>query len=162
MWLTYLLFWANALAHPTHPVHLTVTDLTLNPKTSVFQVSTKFFLDDIELALKKQTKKDLNIGTKQELPQTNELLLDYMAKHLVLEQKNMPLKYKFVGKEIEDETLWVYLETPKTAQKSLQITNRILIECYGDQLNLLHFVGKNQKKTFKFSSENTTQSVVIK
>jgi hypothetical protein len=131
----------TASIYARHPIHATVTSIEYNTKTKGFEVSCKIFADDLEEAVKRATGTQAYIGSgAKEVKNVNVLLEQYLRKHLRLEADGKPLtNWTFVGKELEGEAVWCYVELPHTvAVKRLFIENTILMEMYDDQTNLVN------------------------
>jgi hypothetical protein len=157
------IFW-SLVAMPAHPVYLSVTEANINPKTKTLQIATKIFVEDLEQALNAEHKVTLNIGTEQENAQTDAYIMGYITKNLAFSHENKILRYTWRGREIEDDAVWIYVETPKLPKtKMLQVQNTILIAQHNTQLNLVHFVAPKQpKQTLAFRADSETQNIYFK
>jgi hypothetical protein len=124
-----------------HPIHATVTTIEYNAKTKAFELSCKIFADDLEEAVKRATGTQAFIGSgTKEVKNVNALLEQYFRKHLRIEADGKPLaNWSFVGKELEGEAVWCYVELSNTpVMKRLLIENSVLMEMYDDQTNLVN------------------------
>jgi hypothetical protein len=124
-----------------HPIHATVTTIEYNAKTKIFEMSCKFFADDLEEVIKRATGTQAFIGSgAKEVKNLNALLEQYLRKHVRLEADGKPLtSWTFVGKELEGEAVWCYMELPATPSvKRLLVENTVLMELYDDQTNLVN------------------------
>jgi len=65
-----------------------------------------------------------------------------------------------IGQEIEGPYLWVYHETPITDEmQTFTIENRILHEFWDDQSNLVNVERNDERKSFIFKANNSSQDV---
>lgn len=129
----------NAYHH--HPIHATITTIDYNAKTKSLEVSCKIFADDLEEAVKRETGTQAFIGAgTKEVKNLNALLEQYLAKHLRLQADGKPLQTRtFVGKELEGEAVWCYIEIPNVqGVKRLTVEQTVLTELYDDQTNLVN------------------------
>ncbi len=94
------------------------------------------------------------LGSAKEVKNINELLEQYFRKNIILRADGKPLvTWKFVGKEMEGEAVWCYIEISTAnvlgnAPKQLQIQNSVLMELYEDQTNLVNMqIGSVRRST---------------
>ncbi len=146
-----------------HPIHLSKSSLTFNAEAKTLQISIHIFLDDLELALEaKGAASNLQLCTSKEHPTGEQYLISYLREQFRIQVDEKPMAFKFVGKEISEDFLaaWCYLEIEGVeAFKSLKVTNKILMEIYADQRNIVQVKGPNQKKLyFMFDSQQQAET----
>jgi hypothetical protein len=147
----------------THPIHLTKSSLEFNAEAKTLQISIHIFLDDLELALEtKGAASNLQLCTPKEHPKGEQYLISYLREQFHVQVDEMPMAFKFIGKEISEDFLatWCYLEVEGVETfKSLKVTNKILMEIYDDQRNIVQVKGPNQKKVyFMFDSKQQAET----
>lgn len=133
-----------------HPIHATVTTIEYNAKTKAFELAVKIFADDLEEAVKRATGTQLLLGSPKEVKNSNALLEQFLHKNIRLEQGNTPLQqWKFIGKELEGEAVWCYVEIPANEiTKRLMVQNTVLTDVYDDQTNLVNVqIGSTRRST---------------
>lgn len=140
--------------HKAHPLHASVTSLDYNVSTKSFELACKIFADDLETVLKQSSGTQTMLGSAKEVKNINELLEQYFRKNIILRADGKPLvTWKFVGKEMEGEAVWCYIEISTAnvlgnAPKQLQIQNSVLMELYEDQTNLVNMqIGSVRRST---------------
>ncbi|QNA43520.1 DUF6702 family protein [Lacibacter sediminis] len=146
-------FWLTAFS--AHPYYMSVTEFEYKPAEKEVQVACKIFTDDLEEALKKEYKRKvdiMNISTKKE----NEQLLNrYLQQHLRLQLDGKAAALQMIGFEQEGEAVWIYLVTSNTtAFKSAVVFNDLLYSYREDQLNIIHFKNKGERKSHRFTFPN--------
>src|SRR5688500_11080522 len=126
---------ATASAHNDHDIHLTLCELRYNEASSSFEIAIKIFIDDLELAIQKDGKKDFRIGSKNEDGIVDEYIASYLNKFFSIEIDGIKLQGDFIGKEIIEDHLavWCYIEIPAKRGKKCVMSNSILMEVYEDQ-----------------------------
>ena len=65
-----------------HPYYISVTDVKYNEQEKTLQISCRTFTDNIEDALEKIYKKQLDVLHPKDKKEMDELLADYLAKHV--------------------------------------------------------------------------------
>jgi len=147
-----------------HEFHLSKCLIEYNSSEQALQVSMHLFVDDLEDALRKQGKDNLQIGTPKEDPMAENYLRNYLAANFILTVNGQPIAHTFLGKEPGEDplSLWCYIEVPNvSALKSLQIKNSILTEVFEDQKNLISVVGPRQVKGYFILEKDNTLSEAL-
>jgi hypothetical protein len=140
----------SAFSRPVHEFHASIGDIKYNAESKAFEVALRMFTDDLSAALSKQ------LGTKLKVDpngKTNEQIADYtMRRFGMIGVKNQPMQLNFVGVEVEDDVVWVYLEVPigNFPLQSLKVRNTVLMDQYEDQVNTVNVFLKEEPVTLVF------------
>jgi len=139
--LPLFLFSASAV-ETEHPIHLSLCEVNLNPKTKKLEIGLKIFIDDLEDAIRLQGNPVIYIGTEKEKPIADSLIFDYILQRFQVTQGTSQLTFDWVGKENSEDLMavWCYFESNKlpNLDQTLQFKNCLLMELFGDQKNILH------------------------
>lgn len=136
-----------------HPFYVSVTEIEQNQKTGKLEVSTRIFYDDLEKALNKRYKANVNILKPANKKQIDALISAYVKEHLKLKADNRELLLKYAGYEIEEEAAWCYFETDRTEPvRNLNIQNDILFEQHESQVNMIHAVVAGKRQSTKLDN----------
>lgn len=139
--------------HLFHPFYVSVTEITQNSKTKTVQVSVRIFFDDFEKALDHQYKTNVNILKPVDRKKVDQLIADYVQKHLQVKANQKSLVLKYIGYEIEEDAAWCYFETtPATTIKTFDIDNHILFEEHESQSNMVHVTVNGIRKSTKLDN----------
>ena len=142
-----------------HPIHVSLCELRYNEEAASFQVSLKIFIDDLEVAIKKEGYPPLNLGAATESELTQQNLAAYIDKNFFIELNGHKVESHFVGKELSDDYLavWCYMEYPATISKSeiCTITNRVLLDLYTDQRNIMDIKMNSTQKEYTIFDSST-------
>lgn len=131
-----------------HPFYVSVTQIDYKEKS--IQITLKVFIDDLEAALTKKGNPKLNIGEKNEIANSNQLIQNYLNDKFSIKINNGETEpYIFIGKESEDDAIWIYLEVKRKVEKvsSLEVKNTIITEKFEGQTNLIHTNISGEKKS---------------
>lgn len=143
-----------------HPIHVAVTEVDHNESEKTLQVTHKLFVDDFENRLEEINGIDLEIGLEKEHAQCDDFIQQYVDQYFKMQVNGKAVKANWVGKEVEREALWIYIEYPNVKRvKSIHIENRFLFEAFNDQKNLVHFNYKGQKKSLVLKKNEETGEV---
>jgi hypothetical protein len=133
-----LLFSLTASASPLnrHRYHTSLTRIDYNEKDKILEISIELFTHDLAPMLEKKLKKQVDLEKSSE---TDKILFAYLNEKFVLKNKqNNVKKMNWVGKEVETDTVNVYLEIPSEENlENLSLQNSIFFESFPEQTNLV-------------------------
>ncbi len=136
-----LWLWTLCGVLPAHDFHLSKAVVEYNSRDQALQVTLHIFLDDLELALRERgAGEELFLCTEKEHPEADGYLDRYLAKTFRLWVDGRPVAAQYLGKEISDDLMaaWCYLEVKEVPlPRQLTIDNRILMQVYDDQKNIV-------------------------
>lgn len=143
-----------------HEFHLSKCDINYSATESALQISLRIFIDDLEEAIAKVLKEeDLKLCTKKEVANADSILVEYLSSTFVVSIDNELHEIEFVGKEVSEDLLavWCYFEVVNVIpQDKIQIENKILIETFDDQSNVVALkYSKNKKEHFLLQKGKT-------
>lgn len=125
-----------------HPFHVSVSDIKYKEDKKSIQISTRIFLDDLEMGLQAYTGNEkLDITKQENWDYVKENLKPYVLERLkIWDEKGREYKLDWIGAEIEEDVMWCYIEIEKVKKlKQIKVWNSILHEVWDDQENLIHF-----------------------
>lgn len=143
----FLLLIIPLLSFSAHKYYLSLTQITYKPETESVQVIINVFMDDIETALNKKYAIDLQLTTEKELKDNDIYFQKYLNEKLHFKIDDISKKFTYIGKEYDGDLVYFYLEIENIEHlKSIRITNKILIDYFPKQQNLIKSkVGKKHK-----------------
>ena len=89
-------------ASEIHPYHVGSMEFNYNIKSETFEISGKFFLDDLENALKEKYGKAVHFNSEQYKAQINNYLIKYCDEYLKLRVNNKFLKIEMENTKREE------------------------------------------------------------
>lgn len=144
-----LLLPLSAYRPALHPYYVSMTEIHHRPAEAKLEIAVRIFTDDLEQAVRAdcRCKVDLSAPPSEA---TGNVLTAYIRKHLHLKATGSPTDQalNYQGYEKEEESTWVYLESP--APKTLlglQVRNDLLYERHKAQINLVRVVFGGKDKT---------------
>lgn len=145
-----------------HDFHLSRCEVNYESKSGDLQVAAHLFIDDFETALELSGRNNLNLCTDKESPITERSIEQYFNQKLIFKTQNKMHKLSLLGKETSSDKLavWCYLEIKGLKNISgIDIENKILIELFNDQKNIVDFTVDKKKKHFTiFDSKKEKES----
>lgn len=150
-----LLFILPLLSFSAHKYYLSLTQLEFKSESKSIQVIINVFMDDIETALNKDYSIDLQLTTEKELKNNDIYFKKYLEKHLHFKVDNSPKSFTFIGKEYDADLVYFYLEIENISSvKTIEVDNKILIEHFPTQQNLIKSKVGKKHKSILLSKEN--------
>ena len=145
-------------ATPAHDFHFSRTDVHWNPETSTFQATVRVFTDDLELAIRRHADlRDTHaiwLGDDQEWQGADSAIAGWLRQHFNLRVDGTPVALTWVGKEVELDVSYLYLESQPlnlTGVEPWHAKNTMLFGEFDDQVNEVHLhafdsLGMGQEK----------------
>ena len=139
-------------AKPIHPYHVGSVEINYNAKTKTFEISAKFFLDDLENSLNAKYNKTLHFGEEKSKAGLDLALENYFAEYFKLKSNNKFLKINYLGFEEDKESVNVYLESEATEMpKKVETAVSLLYSFFDDQMNIVHIIVNGERKSSKLN-----------
>lgn len=155
-----LLFLIPLLSFSAHKYYLSLTQINYKKEAKSIQIIINVFMDDIELALNKDYNIDLQLTTKKELKNNDIYFIKYLKDKLQFKVDGNPKNFNYIGKEYDGDLVYFYIEIENINQlKTIDITNKILIEHFPKQQNLVKSKVDNKHKSVLLSKDKTSTTL---
>ena len=144
-----------------HRFHTTLTRIDYNTKEQTAEITIQLFTHDIEEVLANRSGKRLSID---KTPDADKLLFDFLNENWTLKDaKGAVLKLNWVGKEVETDTVRLYVETKLPGGlESTSLQNQLFCGIYEDQVNLLIAKTGDKKADLAFKPGDTFRELIFK
>ena len=141
-----------------HDYYLSTTTVQWVPAKKQIQLTSRFFLEDIEALMQEKTDEPVVF-----LPDSNPTAIDAFVKNFYSENlsialENSPQKIHYLGREYKDDLLVIYgeISLPIERLNTLNVKATFLIDFLVDQQNIVHLVSPDQKKSFLLTNQKIT------
>lgn len=113
-------------------------------KEKNIEITIQLFIHDLENVLERFAKKRVDVG---KTPGIDKIIEKYLEENFVLKnKKDEKLKLRWVGKELNVDTAFVYLEASSDESiEGFKLQNTIFFESFAEQTNLLTARFENKK-----------------
>lgn len=149
---TFFLF---SFREEKHPYHVGSVEINYNAKSKTFEVTGRFFLDDLENGLSQKYGKLFHFNDAKYKAQLNEALKNYSAEYFKLKTDNKFIKVNYVGYEEDNESVNLYLESEVVAApKKVETAVSFLYNLFEDQINIVHIIVNGNRKSEKLTYPN--------
>lgn len=145
--------WLIAASILWHPFYVSVTEIEHDKSDNELHISCRIFADDLESALKKQSKGSLDIIHPANRAATDSLIAGYLRKHLFVTADGKTIRLQYLGYKIEEEAAWCFLSAEKVpAFKSAHVRNDVLYDEHPNQINMIHVIVNGVRKSTKLDN----------
>lgn len=138
-----------------HPYHVGSVEISYSSKSKTFEVTGRFFLDDLEDGLGKKYGGTFHFNDEKYKAKLNEALSKYSQEYFKLKTDNKFLKVNYIGYEEDHESVNVYLESePVSNPKKVEAAVSFLYNLFDDQINIVHIIVNGDRKSEKLIYPN--------
>lgn len=139
-----------ATAAAAHTYHTSLTRIDYNEKEKMAEITIQLFTHDLIPALEQEAKKNIDL---EKTPDADKLILNYLNKRFILKDAgNREKQLNWVGKELEVDMVFVYVETPlPDGLSGIRLQNALFFESFPEQTNLVTSRSNGKKVDLLFT-----------
>lgn len=146
----------------SHDFYMTVSHIDHNEKTDGLEITIKLFTEDIEKALREEYGQQVFLDDEKRQGFVDSLLMDYLNYKMELVVNEQAVEFEFVGKEVEIESTWCYVEVENVPQvRQIEVRNELLTELFDSQTNLIHLNIAQEKRTMSLNRNRPKEVAVF-
>ena len=155
--LLLLLIFPLISATSAHKFYVSITKIEYVKEKKSLQIITKIFTDDIEDALQQRYDPSISLDTKKETEAADEYLQKYILQKLNIKVNGKPVQLNYIGKEYDVDMLVAYIEVTHVPNlKSIEIENKVLMEMFPEQQNIIHLKTTNSRKSLMLDKDESS------
>jgi len=140
-----------------HKYYLSVSNVTYSSKANALQMTTRFFIDDLEHVLSERTDKKIVLHNNEDLNNQKARIAAYLERKLEVRTDGSARSTIYLGGEIENDQVIFYIEIPVTQQPtSISMKFTALQELFEDQKNMVHLKINGQRGTLLMTKDKQT------
>lgn len=137
-------------AYISHPHYVGITEIEYVASKNELQIACKWYIDDLEDALKAYGGKKVDISEIVSSVCDDSTVQSYIRTHLKLIVGHKNAELQCVGAELEKGSVWVYWKVNDVLPyDSLSIYNNLFCEVHSDQIHIIHYKVASRKETQK-------------
>ena len=144
----------------SHPFYVSICQIDFNKENHSLEISLKIFADDLLLGLENAGASKLYLGEKKENVNTDRYIFDYLKSGLKFTINDSPQQYSFIGKELESDVVWIYLEiTGINKLDRVMVNCNLLTEVLETQSNIIQVNNGNELKSMLLNKKKQTDTI---
>jgi hypothetical protein len=147
-----------------HPIHVSVTNVDLDPGRGKVELSVKIFADDFQDLILQKYGVQLNITGQEDPGEKISAVNEYIQESLqFVFNGNETAKLQFVDSKLNEAAIWLFYryEHPGKIRK-VDIVNRVMLEKFSDQTNLMIVTFNEKQNGYRLDNKTTEISFNIK
>ena len=148
-----------------HPVHVSVCNVSYNPRTKHMELVQHIFLNDLEETLRHYSQDPyLDVVHPKDPLRFDSLLQAYYLEKVALEVNKKQHTLHYLGHARKADKMHSYLESRKKIRrtpKHISLRNGVLFEQYSDQQNIINLQVGNVKKSMLLTRKTPHQAVAF-
>lgn len=145
-----------------HDFHVSITYAELNPSSGNLEISMKVFADDLEEAIRSTSDKDFRLPASNDA-QADSLIFSLINGHFSLKADGRSLPLRYVGRELEQEIIFIYMEVPEIKElKRISIRNSLFFNRFDDQSNIVNIKVKDQLQSVFLEASDPQKTLVFR
>lgn len=151
----FLLLFPLLTASSTHKFYVSITKIEYVEEKQTLQIISKIFIDDIEDVLQQRYDTTISLATKKETKKDVDFLKKYVSQKLQIAVNESPVKITYIGREYETDIVKIYMEVINVTElRSIEISNKILMELFEEQQNIIHVKIDGNRRSLVLEKEN--------
>jgi hypothetical protein len=138
-----------------HKFYVSITKVEYIKEEKTLQIIAKIFTEDLEKTLRERYGADIHLDSKKETEIETEFIQKYLLKKIKVQVNNTPVTINYIGKEYENDVVKIYMEIENISEiKSFEIENKVLMDMYDEQQNIVHFKKNKIRKSLMLDNDN--------
>ncbi|NBL64726.1 hypothetical protein GV828_05870 [Flavobacterium sp. NST-5] len=156
-WVFLILVFAATSGFTTHKFYVSINEVNFSASKNRLEITSRIFIDDLELALEKRFNTKFNLGTSQQKSDFVAFLQKYFNEKLQVKVNQVSRTPQIVNTEIEDGVFICYFLIKDVAKiQNIEIKNTALMELY-DQQHIFHINVSGNKKSVMLTDANQSE-----
>lgn len=148
--LKYLLLYFVASAFVNvHKYYVSVTEINIIESSGAIQISSRLFIDDLELALQNIYANESISLSNADSEKVQNMIKTYVITHFKIDVNKEQIDLNYLGREYEDDVVYIFMEAEGLDEiSSIKISNSILFDTYQEQEHIIKTKTEKKSKSF--------------
>ena len=140
-----------------HKFYVSTTKVEYAKEKKSIQIISKIFVEDLEQVLQERYSSRVQLDPKKETDLDQSYLLNYISQKLKFKINEKEAQLIYIGKEYDIDILNLYFEIEDVdSLESIRIENKILIDLFPEQQNIIHFSNEKNKRNLILDKNHPT------
>lgn len=139
-----------------HKFYVSVTEIVLNNTKKELQITSRYFVDDLNNSLSKKHKSNFYLGSVKETEEQVGLLKKYLTENFLIKVNAKAKDLIFIATEMEDDVLICYFKVKDISKvQSLEVKNTVLFDFIQEQQHIIHTKVGTEKQSLLLTSSDS-------
>ena len=134
----------------SHDFYLSTTTVKLVPEKQQLQLTSRFFIDDIEAYMQQKQNSKVVFSPDSHPDETDAFIEAFFNDNLTIRVNDISQKTSYLGREYQDDLLVIYAEISSLTLefRRLELASTFLLDFIENQQNIFHVQTPTKKKSF--------------
>ncbi len=139
------------LLRPAHDIHVSNTQVKIS-ETGTLEIVVRIFYDDLQQAMGLQPGQAL----PSKYPSADALIEKYLSEKMKWTFDGKKRSPRYIKSKAASPAVWAYLQFEESAQsvKSIRLENKLLLDQFDDQTNMVRVESQGQEYNFIMDKNN--------
>lgn len=135
-------------SNTVHKFYVSINQINFATEKKELQITSRFFIDDVNNALEKKHKSIFYLADKRETPEMIKAFESYYLENFSIKVNNKTAKLQIVNREIEDDVIILYSVSKNISKiSSIEVKNTMLFDFISEQQNIIHSAVLGKKRS---------------
>ena len=147
-----------------HPIHVSITNIDLDPGRGTLDLSVKIYADDLQDLILHNYSVQLQITEQKTTEAQIEIVNRYIREAMQLEINGKESTgLEFVESRMNEEAIWLFYKYKHGSSiRKIRIRNTLMLESFDDQTNLMIVSYNNKQNGYRMDNKTTELTFNIK
>lgn len=138
-----------------HKFYVSVTEVNYVAAKKEIQITSRYFIDDLNNSLEKKYKTKFYLGSVKESEEQLAILKKYLLENFAIKINSKSKDMIFITKEIEDDVLICYFKVKDISKiATLEVKNTLFFEYLAEQQHITHTQVGTVKRSILLTADN--------
>jgi len=143
------------ISSTVHKFYVSVTEVNFVQAKKEIQITSRYFIDDLNNSLEKKYKTKFYLGSAKESEEQVMLLKKYLVDNFTIRVNTKPKEMTFLTKEVEDDVLICYFKIKDVSKvNSLELKNTLFFDFISEQQHITHTQVGSIKRSILLTTDN--------
>ena len=143
-----------------HKFYVAIFQINYAQEKKMLQVTTRIFVDDLELALEKKHKRKFHLGQASQTAEESALMQKYLTDRFVVQLNGKPQALEYLSNELENNVLVCYFRVRGVDKvSSLKVTSKVLFDYVTEQQNIIQTNINGKKSSLLLTIDNPEETI---
>jgi len=141
-----------------HRFYVSVTEINFVSTKKEIQITSRYFIDDLNNCLEKKYKTKFYLGSSKESEEQLTYLKKYLADNFSIKVNAKAKDMVFLTKEIEDDVMICYFKIKDVSKiNTLELKNTVFFDFISEQQHITHTQIGSVKRSILLTSDNAEE-----